>query len=185
MVFSVTFTLLGTIGLTPEFKENIVLAHESPEKSSVQSFELPKRIVIHEIGVEVAIESPESMSISVLDEALARGAVHYPGSGLLGEDSNVFLFGHSSYLPSVKNKAYQAFNGIQKLDAGDVVKVFSDNREYRYIVRDVRLSDATDALVEFETGSSKLTLSTCNSFGSKTDRFVVEADFVGSYPIVI
>jgi len=52
----------------------------------------------------VNVLNPQSRDIKVLDEALNSGAVHYPGTGSLTEDANVFIFGHSSFLPNVINK---------------------------------------------------------------------------------
>ena len=139
----------------------------------------PQRIIIDAIGTDVNIVNPESQNIAVLDEALTRGVVHYPGSGNLEDNSNLFLFAHSSYLPVVQNELYRAFNGLNKLVAGDVIRVQSDGYEYRYVVTSVDLVNANEALVELSNRKKKLTLSTCNSFGDPGERFVVEADFLG------
>ena len=96
----------------------------------------------------------------------------------------MLLFGHSSYLNSVFNSAYKTFNDIQKLRTGDVVSIYSRNTEYRYRVVGVRLAKATntDEVIDLSANRGKrLTLVTCNSFGAKSDRFVVEAEFVGKY----
>jgi LPXTG-site transpeptidase (sortase) family protein len=118
-----------------------------------------------------------------LDGDLLTGAVHYPTSAELGEDGNVVLFGHSSYLPIVKNQAYKTFDGIQKLAVGDLVTVYSSTTAYTYAVRTVAKESANDAIIPLTVDGRVLTLSTCNSFGEKTDRFVVTADFVGSEAI--
>lgn len=138
----------------------------------------PQRIIIDVIGTDVNIVNPESQNIAVLDEALKRGVVHYPGSGDLEDNSNLFLFAHSSYLPVVQNELYRAFNGLNKLVSGDVIRVQSGGYEYRYSVVSVELVNADEALVELSNRAKKLTLSTCNSFGDPGERFVVEADFL-------
>jgi sortase (surface protein transpeptidase) len=38
--------------------------------------------------------------------------------------------------------------------------------------------DQTRALVEFDNNKNMLTLSTCNTFGAKSERYVVEADYL-------
>ena len=139
----------------------------------------PQRIIIDAIGTDMNIVNPESQNIAVLDEALQRGVVHYPGSGNLEDHSNLFLFAHSSYLPVVHNELYRAFNGLNKLVNGDIIRVQSDGYEYRYAVVSVELVNADEALVELSNREKKLTLSTCNSFGSPGERFVVEANFLG------
>ena len=88
--------------------------------------------------------------------------------------------GHSSYLPNVFNKNFQAFNGIQKLVWGDEIRLQSDGFEYVYRVDTVRKEKSTNAVVPYTWGTAKLTLVTCNSFASKEDRFVVVATLVST-----
>lgn len=159
-----------------------VLAAETSREAQTEDPEhLPTRIVIDAVGVDVEVQNPASTDPATLDNALLEGVAHYPGSGDLEDVSNMFLFGHSSYLPGVINRNYQAFNGIQNLEAGDVIRVQSASKEYIYTVRGVKLVSADDAWVEFSSDEKTLTLSTCDVFGKKQDRYVVEADFVGAY----
>lgn len=143
----------------------------------------PRRVIIEAVDIDTSIQNPESRDIAFLDAELQKGAVHYPGSGNLSDTSNMFLFGHSSRLPVVVNQAYKAFNNINKLRRGDIIRVQSAEREYHYRVSTVDEVAADRAWVSFATNTKKLTLSTCNNFGTKQDRFVVEADFVGSFPL--
>lgn len=145
--------------------------------------ELPTRIEIPAINLSAIIENPTVTTVAVLDGGLLRGAVRYPTSASLGEVGNVVLFGHSSYLPVVGNPAYKTFNGIQKLVAGDVVTVYSSGTAYTYRVRSMAKESANDAAIPLDVSGRVLTLATCNSFGAKTDRFVVTADFVESHLI--
>jgi LPXTG-site transpeptidase (sortase) family protein len=78
----------------------------------------------------------------------------------------------------VNNQAYKTFNGLEKMKKGDLIYVFSEKNEYIYKVSNVKLVDATKTLVEFNTNNKMLTLSTCDNFGAKTDRYVAEAEFV-------
>ena len=95
----------------------------------------------------------------------------------------MLIFGHSSSLPIIKNGAFKIFNNIKNLKKSEIIHVYSEKREYLYRVETVKHVAAEDALVTFTKGDKKLTLSTCDSFGKKTDRYVVEASFVGSYPV--
>ena len=83
-------------------------------------------------------------------------------------------------LSTVNNKAYQAFNNIQKLVPGDEILIESDQREYDYKVTAIKITDTEEAHVNFKNGRNMVTLSTCNVFGAKEERHVVEADFVKS-----
>ena len=193
VVFLSSVGILANLGLLPE----TVAANTVPSVTlsasplvavtvSTVAPELPTRIEIPKINLTATIANPTTVDIAVLDQELLSGAVRYPTSAKLGETGNVVLFGHSSYLPIVGNQAYKAFNGIQKLVVGDTVTVYSADTAYTYRVRSVaKESAASDAGIELAVTGRVLTLATCNSFGAKTDRFVVTADFVESHSITI
>ena len=154
------------------------------DKSDLSTAELPLKIEIPEIGVLATIVNPANTGIEELDQELLKGAVRYPTSARLGEDGNVVLFGHSSYLPIVGNPAYKTFNGIQKLTPGNTIQVYSSLSVYTYRVRSMTKESADTAAIPLSITGKVLTLSTCNSFAEKSDRFVVVADFVESHPIL-
>lgn len=141
--------------------------------------ELPYRVVATSIGLDTNVVRPVSADYTLLDNALAKGAVYYPGSGLTGS-GNMFIFGHSTSYKYVNNKAYQVFNNIKNLKQGDEITVYGQDKAYIYKVREVKLVNASNELVSFSHDRNMLTLSTCNSFGQKTDRYVTEADFVST-----
>ncbi len=145
--------------------------------------EMPTRIVAKSIGLDKTIANPTSTDVETLDTALQGGTVRYPTSARLGEEGTVLIFGHSSYLPIVRNQNYKAFNGIQKIKAGETVSVYSATAEYRYAVTGVRLANAAEDVVELPATGKFLTLITCDSFGKKTDRYVVTAKFEGAYSL--
>ncbi len=134
---------------------------------------------------EVEVLNPDSTSVAALDAALLEGVVRHPDSADFENTGTIFLLGHSSYLPKVFNKNFQAFNGIQDLKWGDTIRLRSSDTEYVYRVDRMYKALASDAEVKIEQGVAKLTLATCNSFGSKDDRFVVESTLIESYPIVV
>ena len=141
------------------------------------------RIVAKSIGLDKTVANPESTDVDVLDGFLLKGTVRYPTSALLGTSGTVLIFGHSSYLPIVNNQNFKAFNGIQNLKVGETVSVYSATAEYRYAVTSVRLANATEDVIELPATGKFLTLVTCDSFGKKTDRFVVMAEFKGAYTL--
>lgn len=139
--------------------------------------EAPVRIEAPAVGINTPIGNPTSTAVSVLDNALLSGAVRYPDSALLGQNAPLYLFGHQSYLPVVHNQAYKAFNGLQKLKPGDDIVVYSASAAYHYTVRSVERVKADTALVDLSAGARTLVLTTCDSFGTKSDRYEVTADF--------
>lgn len=145
--------------------------------------ELPVKVDIPSIDLSVSVADPATTDVDALDALLLKGAVRYPTSAELGEDGNVVIFGHSSYLPVVRNQAYKTFDGIQKLAPGDTITVYSSTTAYTYAVRSVAKEKASQAAIPLDVSGRVLTLSTCNSFATKDDRFVVTADFVDSHPL--
>lgn len=138
----------------------------------------PRKIIIDALDKEVNVLNPTSRVIADLDEALLSGVVRHPDSADYSDPGNVFILGHSSYLPTVFNKNFQAFNGLQDLAWGDTIRVQSSDTEYIYRVQEVYKAKASEVFVPNTPGESRLTLATCNSFGSKDDRFIVEAILV-------
>jgi len=191
--FFVLFTLLYLAGLVPEAlqpnqtdsfrtlwdKTQAERINDQKNAEGIVIGENPLRIVIEKIGVDVAVLNPNTTNITTLNEYLKQGAVHYPGSGLIAS-GNMFIFGHSAEAYSViNNPAYRAFDGLKNLQTGDVIKVYGVSKVYTYRVTSVKLVKSDQALVEFNNNKNILTLSTCNTFGAKEERHVVEADFVG------
>lgn len=193
--------LLSSIGLVPsevsEFNQQVLqgiknvhrLSYQRPPRPILPNADIseadretvigtrPARIVIDKINVDVDIQSPEEANIETLDAALQEGVVHYPGSGGIGGERRMFLFGHSSRLPVVQNQAYQSFNGLNELTEGDEIRVLGeDGEEQVYIVTSTEVVDQDERLVSFEAGSGKLTLSTCTTFGARENRVVVDAE---------
>lgn len=195
-VVTLTYGFLYTVDFVPEAPEEnaerqMALEEIEEEETGVPerparpaaTDATPDRIFIDSLDREVAVLNPESTSVSVLDNTLLSGVVRHPASANLLEDGTVFLFGHSSYLPIVHNKNFQAFNDIKDLVWGDKIRIQSSDYEYVYRVDRVYEVKATTAEVVIESEGKELTLVTCNTFGSKEDRFVVEASLVDSYPL--
>lgn len=198
-VFFLTFSFLFIFNLIPSGLSNSLgtfFGYNSQDENFFNSkinlsglnknneiSEDPVRIVIGKIGIDQIVSNPETTDVEILDSYLLKGVVRYPGSGRLGEKNNLLLFGHSTGLKNVKNQAFKAFNNLGTLVGGDEIAVMSENNAYLYRVTSVKKVSAEEALVKFEAGESKLTLSTCDTFGEKQDRFVVEAVLNAKYKI--
>jgi LPXTG-site transpeptidase (sortase) family protein len=150
---------------------------------------LPAHIVIPVIGVDAPVLNPDTRDVDELDNYLTEGAVRYPGSGTL-TNGNMFIFGHNTSFKVVHNKAYQTFDNLRDLKAGDEIDVYSATttapdgsiiapQKYVYSVQSVTLKYADDAVVTFSPDVHTLTLTTCDVFGEKEQRYIVDAIFVG------
>lgn len=145
--------------------------------------EFPSHIKIPAINLSVAVLNPNTTNIRLLDKALLSGAVRYPLSATLGENGNVIIFGHSSYLLIPFDEPYKTFNGIQNLKKGEHILVSSKIKTYVYSVDTVSKKNISSAAIPLQVSGSILTLATCDSFGAKSDRFVVTAHLVDSYSV--
>jgi len=188
-VFAITYTGLYFIGWVPaslggpekisQIDENYWLGEYDivdPYDDSKTNSTRPSRIIIDKVGVDTIVEQPKTRDVTILDQYLTRGAVYYPGSGTI-ENGNMFVFGHSTGLSVVQNQAYKTFNNIENLVKGDDIRVEADGKTFIYKVTSVKLFNEDDALITFDNSKRKLTISTCNTFGAKQERWVVEAEF--------
>ena len=140
----------------------------------------PDRLTVPSLGIDLPITNPATRNIEALDAALESAVVRYPDSATLGmENGNTLIFGHSSYLPVVRNAFFKAFNEIQDLTSGDTIVAHAGRDTYHYTVTRVYKASATDDRIPLQTNGHQLTLLTCDSFGKKSDRWVVEAQFIG------
>lgn len=141
----------------------------------------PERLTIPTLGIDLPIANPNTRNIEALDEELKSAVVRYPDAATLGQQGgNVLIFGHSSHLPIVRNKFFKAFNDIEKLTEGEIITATSGNENYTYrVTRVYQASAASDDRIALSVPGHRLTLLTCDSFGKKSDRWVVEAEFVG------
>lgn len=186
MIFAGTYALLSILGFVPEEfkmgdKKAQIINEQQKEDYNIlgdsqEEILIPDQITISKIGVNSIIQKPQSQDVAVLDEALTKGAVYYPGSGTINV-GNIFLFGHSTGFSVVNNQAYKTFNDLNKLVKGDEITIRSGERTFIYKVDNVKLLDDSAAFVDFEKTDRMLTISTCNTFGQKQERWVVEAYF--------
>ncbi len=144
---------------------------------------MPTRVIIPALDINLPVENAQTNDIDILNDLLTRAVVRYSTSGTIGvQGENMLIFGHSSYLPIVRNQLYKAFNGIQDLVAGEVIHVLGNNgATYSYTVATVRHASATEDAVPIHVAddTSMLTLLTCDTFGKKSDRWIVTAVFDG------
>lgn len=179
---------------TEETKEESVEADTNKDTTTVSTKEiettapvatvsknnpLPISVTIDKLNRTITVLNPVSRNLNDLDNALLKGVVRHPDSADLNDaKGNMLILGHSSYLNNVFNKNYQAFNGIQNLTWGDTIRLKSGDMEYTYKVDRVYQAKASAISIPTRATEQKLTLATCNTFGAKEDRFIVEATLV-------
>lgn len=198
-IFAATYGALFAIDFIPEPPKDEAMAAsssvaavpaprdlETPREPSVlRKDALPNSIIIDKLDREITVENPTSRAIPDLDEALLAGVVRHPDSATFTNEGNIFILGHSSYLPNVRNQNFQAFNGIQNLEWGDTIRLRSNDTEYVYRVERVYEARASEVVIPIADTGPRLTLATCDSFASKDDRFIVESKLVETRPLLV
>lgn len=198
-IFVLSLSAADSVGFVPDYidgtartyepvaetlSQEVVALSNLPELGEVEVTE-PERIIISSIGLDLAVQNPETRDIAALDELLKDGPARYVDSAKLGEaGGNMIIFAHSSNLPVVRNQMYKAFNEVKNLEAGETITIQGGGKNHLYVVTAVKKADASDTRIDMrhELGT-RLTLVTCDTLTSKDARFVVEASYIGTYEI--
>lgn len=201
VIFFLTLSAADSIGLVPcQFDQTCGQDGQKSEVSAVEALDVvqqqnpqmsaqpaiggvpPKRITIGAIGLDLPVQNPMTTDLEALDQLLQNGPARHMLSGLLGQDRNMIIFGHSSHLPIVHNKMYQAFNRVPDLVAGNVVEVEGeDGTTYLYSVTAVEKADAVNSDENFLARDQRqLIIVTCDTLTSKSSRYIVRAEYVGT-----
>lgn len=168
----------------PELGEEIAAQEaEVPVVEEEAEGVLPMRVRIAAINLDLPLSNPETRDIAKLDEFLKDSPARYTDSALLGEKGNVLLFGHSSHLPVVHNQMYKAFNRVPELEEGDMIEVEGGGTVYSYRVLSIKKVNAEEGIIDLSREGNRLTIVTCDTLTSKSSRFVVNAELIGSYAI--
>ena len=158
----------GVVGLEQSKQEETVSQKKAQEISPGFRLYIPK------LKVKVpVIPNVDGGDNSEYLTALQKGVAHYAGTGLPGENSNIFIFGHSNFFQSDPGKYKQVFAQLDRLKPGDSVKVHYKKKEYRYLVSQTRLVTPYQMEVARKTKRERLTLMTCWPPGTTEKRLVV------------
>lgn len=143
---------------------------------------LPVEIKIPSVGIDLPVQNPSTTDVDALDALLNQGPARYVNSAELGVQGNVLIFAHSSHLPIVTNKMFQAFNQIPNVNPGASIELDgADGKAYLYSVDSVvkaTTDDGTTISLDPSQGE-KLTLVTCDTLTGTSARFILTAHFVG------
>jgi len=143
---------------------------------------LPVEIKIPSVGIDLPVQNPDTTDVDALDALLNKGPARYVNSAELGVDGNVLIFAHSSHLPIVTNKMFQAFNQVPNVNPGASVELDgADGKAYLYSVDSVVKADTSDGTTInlAPTQGQELTLVTCDTLTGTSARFILTAHFVG------
>ncbi|MFO0763517.1 MAG: class E sortase [Candidatus Gracilibacteria bacterium] len=140
------------------------------------------RIIIPKIGkniplvdVNISHDVDFDHMENIFMQELENGVVRYPGTAAPGEDGNSFIFGHSSNYPWIKGDYNEIFALLDKLDPGDDIIVYYQQKKYVYKVTEKKVVRPGDvkALSERDPHKKELSLMTCWPVGTTYNRLLV------------
>ncbi len=139
-------------------------------------------IYIPRIRVAAPIVRPASTSEAVINDALLRGVIKYPGTADPGEQGNLFLTGHSSYYWWVDTDYRNVFALVPELNVGDEIVVYHQGKRYLYRTHRTFEVAPTHTDVLKPTRESMVTLSTCVPVGTSYRRIIIRARQISPDP---
>jgi sortase A len=142
---------------------------------TIQKEEIDKRkpALGEKIGVLTIPKLNRSLPIfeGTNSDILKQGVGHYKRSVLPGENNNSVLSGHRDTV----------FRGLGDVGINDELIVTTDDGEYLYKIRKVRIVDQNDRTVLAPKPNSTLTVTTCYPFGfigNAPKRYILVADLI-------
>jgi len=148
-------------------------AHLLPLVDMEDSLYIPK------IGMMAPIVIEDSEDREVLLKSLDEGVLLFPGSVEPGNIGSTVILGHSS--GAIWSGGYKSvFSLINKLEKGDLVKVYFNNEEFVYRVSKLNILsvEKLDEVVGDSNGTNTLFLSSCWPIGTPWSRIVATAILV-------
>jgi len=121
------------------------------------------RIVIDKIRVDAPVVEGDDW------ESLKKGVGHHTGSANPGQRGNMVVSAHNDVFGEI-------FRDLDQLEPGDEVLVFTQERSYRYVVKENRIVEPTEIGVLASSQEPILTLITCYPYMVDTYRVVVIAE---------
>jgi len=138
-------------------------------------------LLIEKIGVSAPIiPNVDGLNEKIYYPALKKGVAQFKGSQNPDEKGNLFVFGHSSYMPgAVGTKFTEVFKRLYELKKGNEFVVYYKGTQYHYKVTKSFKTDDKDWSVMDPTPKNQddktVTLMTCWPPGSNVKRWVVTA----------
>jgi len=180
--FSLIFGGLLLIGLiyAPILKEEIryrTLTSKLPidQKEAVVPQSKEFGLLIPKIGVNAKIfANVDGQNPKEYMPLLAKGVAHAKGSALPGQPGNVFIFAHSSDTPFNVARYNAAFYLISKLNPGDEILVYYQQKEYLYemVGKKILSLEKLNSFVKNLKGEN-IILQTCYPPGTIINRLLV------------
>ena len=182
IIFIAAFAALYIAFNAPSFMAQVSYALDDKDARGAHLLplvDMEDSIYIPKIGVMAPIVIEESEDKEVLLKSLDKGVLLFPGSVEPGNVGSTVILGHSS--GAIWSGGYKSvFSLINKLEKGDLVKVYFDNEEFVYRVSKLNILsvEKLDEVVGDSNGTNTLFLSSCWPIGTPWSRIVATAILV-------
>lgn len=144
------------------------------------------RLIIAKIGKNVPIVEATDAALrrgdwktfeKDIQDALRFGVVRYPGTAKPGEPGNVFITGHSAYLPWDWGRYKEVFALLSDLEPGDEYSIYYEGGLHRYrVVKKFEVQPEDVSVLEQTPDRRMSTLMTCTPIGTTLRRLIVQAE---------
>lgn len=163
--------------LREEVKYQTTINTKKPQNETVP-VDASFGIVIPKLGANARIiPNVDPYDGTQYQKALAQGVAHARGTVFPGQPGNIFLFSHSSVDFYRATQFNSVFYLIHKLEAGDMIELYYQNRKFTYRVTGKKTVESTAVSYLTTFGSAKtLTLMTCWPPGTALRRLLVFAE---------
>jgi LPXTG-site transpeptidase (sortase) family protein len=172
LVIAYVLCIFATKGPVAQVLDNVKKGLESKvDETRQKEFGLE----IEKIGVKApVIANVNGGNQMEYNNSLTSGLAHLKNSGLPGQNSNIFIFGHSS--SDIDFGPYsKIFQNLDNLDQGDKITIYYKSRKYEYSVTEKKVIFADDLTPVDPAEDEQLTLMTCWPVGKKDKRLIVIA----------
>ncbi|MEI7818834.1 MAG: sortase [bacterium] len=140
-------------------------------------------IIIPKIKVDnVPVIFEASAAEAAIQKSLQNGVVHYAGTALPGEKSNIVIVGHSSNDWWEPGNYKFIFALLEKLVPGDQIQMNYKERKYVFEVTNSKVVEPSEISVLQPTSEPQLTLITCTPPGTSWKRLIVTAKQIAPLP---
>ena len=149
---------------------------EYPYSPKTNVLEIPS------IKISTPIIFPKNSNIKAITKDLDSGAVYYPGSVLPGQIGQIVVLGHSAPPNWPKIKYDWIFSDLNNLKYGDQIRLYFDNKEYTYSVREKKVLEIGQEITPTPMAQegNVIVLVSCWPPGKNFQRMTVRAELIST-----
>ncbi len=152
--------------------------------SDAEAIDAPDQLIIPKIKVTTPVVFEPSIAEAAIQKSLQNGVVHYAGTALPGEHSNIVIVGHSSNDWWEPGNYKFIFSLLEKMAPGDQIQFNYQKKKYVFEVTGTKIVEPSEISVLQPTSEAQLTLITCTPPGTSWKRLIVVAKQVQPVPTV-